>query len=114
MGTAIGLGLNYRPSALSVGKPVVLPANFGGEGSLVRWQFAQYALFRVAFNPHNPMSNALEAPSPPYHTRVNVVPVQIRVPVQTSPSLQFTPAGTASSTAGASPLGLAQLYTGLP
>jgi hypothetical protein len=114
LGTALGLRLNFHPSALTGGRRVEQPANFGTEGSFPDYHDRWMQRLPLGFNPFNPMSNMLAAPTPPYHTRVTMVPVQVRVPAQTTPTLNFTPAGTATSTPGLNPLGSTQVWTGLP
>ena len=112
MPALLALDLNWRQPVLSPGRTVSVPANYGTMGRASFWHWLRSTQIP---NPSTtgPFYNALSPTN--YRLGVTVVPVTVKVPVQTTPQLNFTPAGTAVSLpgqgGGSNPF--AQVWTGL-
>lgn len=105
------LATNWRPARTNPGYAVEVPANYGTAGRLSFWHWLRNT--QIPNTPPNapPLYNALVPVD--YRLGVTVVPVTITVPVQTTPQMAFTPAGTAQSLPGAAPINrIAQVWTG--
>ena len=111
MAAIMALASNWRPSVTSPGSVVQVPANYGTGGRLSFWHWLRNTQIPDAPPNAAPLYNAL-APTI-WHARVNAVPVTIMTPVQVTPEMRFTPAGTARSQPGeVAPNALAQVWTG--
>lgn len=99
MPTAEGLALNWRQPRTNPGYVVGVPSNYGTDGRVSFWHWVRAALIPQVPNPRSAMYNSLAPVN--YHLGVTVVPVRLLMPVQTTPQLAFTPAGTASASPGA-------------
>lgn len=112
MPALMAMELNWKRPVLTPGRTVVIPANYGTMGRASFWHWLKSVQIPQAPAVTNPLYNALAPVN--YRQGVTVVPVTLRVPVQTTPQLNFTPAGTATAAPGASGANpFAQVWTGL-
>lgn len=112
MAALLALDTNWRRSnGQSPGRVVQLPSNYGTAGRLSFWHWLRIPQIPQVPATSNPLFNALLPAA--YHYQVSVVPVTLTVPIQTTPQMSFTPAGTAimpSGSGGSNPF--AQVWTG--
>ena len=106
------LALNWRRPVTNPGYVQSVAANYGTDGRSSFWHWLRATMIPNAPMVNLPMWNVLQPIN--YHTGVTVVPVVVRTPVQTTPQMAFTPAGTATAVPGVSPPNVfAQVWTGV-